>query len=140
MTILDQFSTFYTDLASMKIDQLAYIYSEDVEFIDPIASHQGIEAVKTYFSRLLKNAKGCRFTIHSKQTVNSNDFVVTWTMRYSSKSINQGDPVIVDGVTLLRTNNNMIVYHRDYYDLGQMVYENIPILGFLVKKIRKRMA
>jgi ketosteroid isomerase-like protein len=139
MTLIEQFSSFYTDLASMKIEALKDIYSDDVTFIDPIASHQGLPAVEGYFSKLLKNAKFCEFDIHETLAAGDRAYVVNWTMRFTSRRINKGRPVSVDGISKLTLENNKIVFHRDYYDLGQMVYEHVPLLGRIIKKIKRGM-
>lgn len=139
MNLIEKFSSFYTDLASMQIGHLETIYSQDVKFIDPIAQHKGIESVKTYFAKLLQTAKFCAFTIHDKQQTIDGDYLVDWTMVFTSPKINKGKPVSVDGVTHLKLKGDKISYHRDYYDLGQMLYENIPLLGRIIKKIKKGM-
>lgn len=137
MSIIDKFSRFYTDLASMQISELAEIYSTDVVFIDPIAQHAGLTAVELYFSKLLKNAKFCEFDIHYKKPVEQTGFVVSWTMKFTSSRINKGRPVAVNGLTVLEIAHDKIVFHRDYYDLGQMVYEHVPFLGRIIKKIKR---
>ncbi|MGB3725504.1 MAG: nuclear transport factor 2 family protein [Glaciecola sp.] len=137
MSIIDKFSSFYTDLASMQVSELASIYSEDVKFVDPIASHQGLSAVEAYFSRLLHNAKYCTFTIHNKEKTESGLYVVDWTMSFTSKRMNSGQPISVDGITMLKVIGNKITFHRDYYDLGQMIYENVPLLGRVIKRIKR---
>jgi len=139
MTVIEKFTAFYEDLASMQTSQLKHIYSKDVEFIDPIAKHQGIKSVEHYFDRLLHNAKFCEFDIKTVEQTLSERYVVAWQMTFTSDRMNKGKPIKVDGLTLLHLQNDLIVYHRDYYDLGQMVYENIPVLGFIVKKIKKGM-
>ena len=140
MEIIEKFSRFYTDISSMQIDELSNIYEKNVVFIDPIATHKGIESVENYFSRLLKSAKLCEFTIHKKVPAGDDSYVVNWTMSYTSNRLNKGKPVDVDGITILEIINNKIVFHRDYYDLGQMVYEHIPILGTFIKKIKRKLS
>ncbi|MFQ3206734.1 MAG: hypothetical protein ACI9IT_000874, partial [Glaciecola sp.] len=150
MNAITKFESFYTDLASMKIEELADLYSKDVTFVDPIAAHSGITAVEAYFTKLLHNAKYCSFTIHSieqtisiptdsesKSTTDGSGYLVTWKMSFTSARINKGQPIHVDGVSQLKIKNNKITYHRDYYDLGQMIYENIPLLGRLIKRIKR---
>lgn len=136
----------------MKIEELTNIYSNDVTFIDPIAEHSGISAVEAYFSKLLHNAKYCTFAIHSieqtvsiaienqtesKQTIDGSCYLVTWKMSFTSSRINKGQPIHVDGVSQLKIIDDKITYHRDYYDLGQMIYENIPLIGRLIKRIKR---
>jgi hypothetical protein len=154
MNAITKFECFYTDLASMKIEELADLYSNDVTFIDPIATHSGITAVEEYFTKLLHNAKYCTFTIYSTQqtisiptesesesesgnTTDESSYLVTWKMSFTSARINKGQPINVDGVSQLIIKNDKITYHRDYYDLGQMIYENIPLLGRLIKRIKR---
>lgn len=124
----------------MQVSELSSIYSDDVVFIDPIAEHKGIVAVEGYFSRLLHNAKYCQFVIHSKDQTTDGNFVVNWTMSFTSTKMNKGKPIDVDGLTVLKLSNNKIVFHRDYYDLGQMIYQNIPILGRIIKRIKRSLS
>lgn len=138
MDIIEKFTAFYTDLESMKVEELSSIYSSDVVFIDPIEEHHGIAAVEEYFARLLKNAKFCKFTIHSAEGTTKGRYVVEWTMSFTSARINKGEPVHVNGLTLLNVEDNMIVRHRDYYDLGEMIYEHVPLLGGIIKRIKRK--
>ncbi len=148
MNAIKKFESFYVDLESMKVEDLADIYSTDVTFIDPIAAHSGIISVKEYFTKLLKNAKHCTFIIHSiekiealeSETLNERKreaHLVTWKMTFTTSGINKGKPIFVDGITQLKIEDDKIIFHRDYYDLGQMVYENIPLLGRIIKRIKR---
>ena len=33
-----------------------------------------------------------------------------------------------------------INYHRDYYDLGEMLYEHIPLYGWFTRQLKTRLA
>jgi hypothetical protein len=48
--------------------------------------------------------------------------------------------ITLDGTTQLGVDGDIIIYHKDYYDLGEMVYEHVPILGFIIKKIKGKLA
>jgi hypothetical protein len=45
----------------------------------------------------------------------------------------------LEGISHLRFGEK-IDYHRDYFDLGQMVYEQIPLVGRIIKTIKKRLS
>lgn len=137
MNVIEKFTAFYSNLESMQINELKTIYSSNVTFIDPIAHHCGLSAVEFYFSRLLRNAKRCEFDITDVNDTGNDVIFVEWQMRYSTKGAQKNKVITVDGITHLKVEDNFIVYQRDYYDLGEMVYENIPILGRLVKRIKK---
>ena len=48
--------------------------------------------------------------------------------------------ITLDGTTQLKVEDEKIIYHKDYYDLGEMVYEHIPLLGSIIKMIKRRLA
>ncbi len=145
MSVIDRFSEFYNHLAVSDTHLLADIYSDDITLIDPIGTHHGLAKVTEYFTLLLRNAKQCDFAIHNIAAHESHPaiahaaYTVTWTMSFATPKLNGGDTIHVDGITLLKVANDRIFFHQDYYDLGQMVYEQIPILKFIVNKIKTGM-
>ena len=47
--------------------------------------------------------------------------------------------MFLDGASHLRLADNRIAYQRDYYDLGAMLYEHIPLLGGAVRAVKARL-
>lgn len=139
MTAIDKFKQFYQQLNSKDISGLPSVYSHDIEFIDPITTHYGISNVTLYFAQLFENTRSCSFDIKKIESTGEKSFVVEWQMGFVSKKLSKNKEIKVDGVTLLKTNNDLVIYHRDYYDLGQLIYENIPLLGAIVKRIKEQM-
>lgn len=142
MTFEEQFHRVYEDLLSIDMDLLESLYHKDIEFIDPITAHHGIAAVKDYFARLLTSADICRFAIHSMLDYTAAagqpySYVVEWTMQLRLK--NKSEIIHVDGVSMLKVCDGKILYHRDYYDLGEMVYEHIPVLRKIIHYIKKKL-
>lgn len=142
MPIIDQFCAFYNDLKSSQLTDIKVIYGDDIELIDPIGEHRGQDQLTAYFDKLLQGAKHCDFSITSvaeHKLINPSDisqYSVNWVMSFATPKLNGGRTIDVDGMTLLKVRDDKIFYHRDYYDLGQMVYEHIPILGAITKKIK----
>ena len=60
-------------------------------------------------------------------------------MTYSHKQLNSGKPITVEGHSFIMGDDSKVTYHRDYVDLGQMLYEHIPVLGRLIQWVKKRM-
>jgi hypothetical protein len=142
MDVIERFCKIYTDICQISPEDLSSIYSDNVLFIDPITSHHGLAEVKGYFNNLLTQAKSCKFDIAHILSCGPNDSHVThianWTMKLT---LNKGDKLItLDGTTQLGIKDDIIVYHKDYYDVGEMVYEHVPLLGFVIKKIKSRLA
>ena len=139
MTPLQQFLTLYTDLSDYSAGQLALVYSDDVEFIDPVTTHKGLAAVEAYFERLLLNCQSCVFEIQSASMQGSTGHV-SWIMRFQHRRLKSGKPIEVEGFSLLNLHNGKVNRQQDYYDMGAMIYEHVPMVGPIVSALRRRLA
>jgi limonene-1,2-epoxide hydrolase len=139
MQVIQKFTSFYRNLDRDSLDDLQEIYTQDVVFIDPVTRHQGLFELNEYFSALMENTQHCTFDI--QLTTTSAEFVfVTWSMTFQNTKLKAGKMITVDGVSELKIEGDKIRYQRDYYDLGVMVYENIPLLGTMIRAIKRRLA
>ena len=62
-----------------------------------------------------------------------------WQMQYRHPKLNKGEIVRVDGMSQLKFHQR-IYFHRDYFDLGQMLYEHLPCMGGLIRLLKDRAA
>ena len=137
MFTLDAFKTFYAQLSVDTLMQLPELYDEHAVFVDPIGTVNGIQPIQHYFAQLLMHTSACHTEI--EQAVEKDDHVfLTWRMRMNHPRLNRGQTIAVDGMSHLRVSDK-VTYHRDYFDLGAMVYQHVPVLGFVIKRIRQRM-
>jgi hypothetical protein len=139
MDVLDRFERFYQELGHGSASHLADVYDEEIIFIDPVAEHEGLPALTGYFQNLMQNCRSCRFDMTIHRLRPSTAFV-TWTMSFEHAHLRGGKPIVVDGVSQLDIVGDKIIRQRDYYDMGAMIYENVPVLGFVVTGLRRRMA
>lgn len=139
MDVIERFERFYRDLGVGSLNQLVDVYDDAVVFIDPVAEHVGLEALEAYFSNLLQNCRSCRFDVGVHRHGPSYAFAA-WVMTFEHAQLRQGKPITVEGISRIDIANDRIVKQRDYYDMGAMVYENVPVLGFIVAGLRRRMA
>lgn len=129
---------FYADINTESVKQLSAIYDTEVQFIDPVRMHTGLSALQNYFSNLLSNVTHCRFDIASIDTIDNRLFIL-WKMHYGHPQIAGGKPITLQGTSFLKEQANKVVFQQDYYDMGAMLYEHIPVMGFVVKKLKDRL-
>lgn len=134
--LINDFCQIYQTLAKDNLDKLGLVYQQDVIFIDPVHQLQGLNALTAYFSNLYKNMLVCRFTIEQVVAAEQQASVI-WTMHYRHSKINNGNSVAVNGCSFLKYNDK-IFYHRDFFDMGQMLYEQLPLLGGAISMVKKR--
>ncbi|MCG9786380.1 nuclear transport factor 2 family protein [Vibrio barjaei] len=131
-------SEVYQKLNKNNLHLLEQIYHKDVVFEDSAHRLEGWEQLSAYFDSLYTNVIKCDFDIRHHQQVEDSGFL-TWTMQLQHPKLNGGEAVEVNGVSHIRFSGDRVIFHRDYFDLGEMLYENIPLLGFVIKNIKQRL-
>jgi hypothetical protein len=134
---MEKFLRMYQSLSADNLHTLKSVYSDDVRFIDPTHEIHGIENLTAYFSALYKNINSIHFSFGEPMVVDNRRYV-SWEMTFRHRRLAGGKPITVDGVTYLEFNEQGRIYHhRDYFDLGAMLYEHVPLLGRIVSAIKK---
>lgn len=136
--VLTRLCDFYRHLDMSLLPQLSRIYHPHVVFIDPVSHYDGVDALERYFAQLLKKVNYCRFDIEPA-LVQGDEASLFWRMEYSHPSLKKGHAMSLNGASHLRLAENRIIYQRDYYDLGAMIYEHVPMLGGAVRAIKARL-
>lgn len=114
-------------------------YSTGVRFRDPLVEKHGKEALAAYLRDAYTNVTRCRFD-YGQPLISGDSATLTWTMTLEHRRLARGRPIHVEGITLLQGDESGIHYHRDYYDAGQLIYENVPLLGSIIRRIRRQAA
>ncbi|HEY5715253.1 MAG TPA: nuclear transport factor 2 family protein [Psychromonas sp.] len=136
--LIDQFCRIYKGLGKDNLSLLELIYSDDINFIDALHNLQGLEQLSDYFSHLYANLLLCDFTIE-EVIQEEGKACILWTMEYAHPQINKAKPILVNGCSHLKFEEK-IYYHRDFVDMGQMLYEHLPLLGGVIRTVKKRIA
>ncbi|WP_174978756.1 nuclear transport factor 2 family protein [Rheinheimera pleomorphica] len=136
---ITQLLNFYNALSANNMQTLADIYHPEVVFIDPVHEIHGRAALAQYFSHAYARLQHCEF-IGLDRLEQAEQGFLSWRMKFCHPAIGNGKAVAVDGCTVLRWQDGLIVYHRDYYDLNEMVYQHLPVIGWLTTKVKQRMA
>ncbi|MGF1752060.1 nuclear transport factor 2 family protein [Vibrio makurazakiensis] len=134
---LDNFISVYRDLNTDNLSTLSTIYHPRVVFIDPLHRSDGVKALIDSFQHSYTNITHCNFAIEHVFH-NGNEAAVYWTMTFNHNTLNNRKPVSVAGHSHLKAEDDLIIFHRDYLDVGSMIYEHVPVLGPFVKMIKTR--
>ncbi|MGJ8682820.1 nuclear transport factor 2 family protein [Paraglaciecola sp.] len=134
---LSNFMEVYQALTTTNLHDLQSIYHPDIVFIDPIHKIEGFENLHKYFSNLYQNLSLCEFKIQ-KVIEQADEAAIYWNMTYQHNKLNKGKKVVVEGSSFIKGHEGKVIYHRDYLDLGAMLYEQIPFFGTLTKWIKAK--
>lgn len=137
MTNPEKIEHIFQNLNKDSMHLVEEFYAKDAEFVDPIESMKGADKIKAYYTNMYQNVKSIDFKF--SHFIESGDSVAAiWKMTLVTEKLNGGEPIVVDGNSIIRFQDGKAVYHRDYFDMGAFIYENVPVLGFIVKKIKER--
>ncbi|WP_105170346.1 nuclear transport factor 2 family protein [Pseudoalteromonas sp. T1lg24] len=134
---IDEFLTMYNKLDRANLSLLANIYHQDVVFIDPLHRIDGLSELTKYFSNLYENLDAGRFEM-KKVLQQDNTVSLYWTMYFSHSKIKAGKEVSFDGNSYLEYRDGKVIFHRDYFNAADMLYQHIPVLGGLINLVKKR--
>lgn len=135
-----QFELLYRELDAAAVMAMPTIYADNVVFIDPVHRMEGLDALQAYTRKLMGNVQECRFECEH-WLCQGQEAVVQWTMHMRHASLRRGEPIALKGVSLLKLDaQGRICWHEDFYDLGAMVYEHVPLLGAAVRSVKHRLA
>ena len=104
------------------LEKLRPLYAHDMVFRDPIQEARGIDAFVALNERLLRRVRRLDWHV-SAVSGNDEEFFLEWHMSAAPKL---GPAIEVSGVTRARARDGLIVDHRDYWDMGEMLASAVP--------------
>jgi hypothetical protein len=134
---LQNFIAVYSKLSTDNLLSLKKIYHPDIEFVDPLHRVQGLAALLDYFTHLYQQLQSCDFVIEHLLE-GEREAAIYWTMTFRHQQLKGAQPISIQGHSHIRAQDNKVIYHRDYLDVGAMLYEHIPLLGGIVRSIKRR--
>ncbi|TVZ38050.1 SnoaL-like protein [Alteromonadaceae bacterium 2753L.S.0a.02] len=135
--LVESFKAFYRDVANLRLDDLPALYHSAVVFKDPVHEIRGINALHAYMSDVCSNVSRGRFE-YLDQLIDEHRAYIKWNMHFCHKSLGN-KAVVVRGISQIEFNDK-IFYHEDVYDMGELLYEHLPVLGSATQWLKRRMS
>lgn len=135
--IVVRFKDYFKVLHDSDLSQLGSIYDDRVVFKDPVHEIRGLVELEDYFTSMCADLSDCRFE-YLDELVNDDAAYIKWMMHFKHPKL--GNRLIsVRGVSHLKIGEK-IEFHEDFYDMGAMLYEQLPLLGNVTRWLRLRLA
>ena len=129
----------FESLAPADLPLLGRTYHEQARFKDPFNQVQGLAEVARTFSHMFKALDHPRFVVIDAVAAGDDAFL-TWDFSFRTRGA-AGRAMTIHGASHLRFGaDGRVVVHRDYWDAAEELYEKLPLVGALVRWLKRRLA
>ncbi len=133
---LDALVAWYECLSPETLDQMPRFYAEAVRFRDPFHAFRGRDRLQRIYRSMFSGLQEPRFHI-LRRLVDADEAVLIWDFRFRFR----GRDWCIHGSSHLRFDaNGRVACHRDYWDASAELYEKLPLLGGVLRLVRRRIA
>ena len=128
---------FFERLQPSDLPRLAEFYVDDAFFKDPFNEVRSRAAIERIFAHMFTALDAPRFEIRDAVQQGEQCFL-TWDFRFRMKRFAR-DEQLIRGATQIRFDaDGRIAVHRDWWDAAEELYEKLPVLGALMRWLRRR--
>ncbi len=130
---------FYQNLRPADVDRVAEFYAEDAYFRDPFNDVRGAAAIAAIFHRMFAALDDCRFVVTDVVRDGSGAFLV-WDFTYRVRRFRPQRQCSIHGASHLRFDAaGRVCWHRDYWDAADELYAKLPVVGPLLRLLKRRL-
>jgi len=133
---IEAYARAYEGLTPDTIDDLLTLTAPDIRFKDPFNDLRGQDALRGLFRHMFQATRDPRFVV--RHAVLSGDTgLLRWDFSAEMRGLGQWQ---VEGMSEIRFDaDNRIALHIDHWDAAEQFYEKLPVIGWLLRLIRRRM-
>ena len=129
---------FFEQLQPNDLSRLPTIYAPEARFKDPFNEVQGLEAIERIFAHMFDALDSPHFVV-TEHIVQGHQCFLAWDFRFRFTRFNTTTWQTVRGGTHLVFNDaGLVTLHRDYWDAAEELYEKLPLLGGLMRWLKRR--
>ena len=130
---------FFETLGPASIDRMDAVYAPDASFRDPFNDVRGLAEIRRIFAQMFEHLDDCRFTFID-ETVDEHGAFLTWDMTFRIRRLSPGETRRIHGATQLKfAPDGRVACHRDYWDAADELYAKLPLIGPVMRWLKRRL-
>lgn len=135
--------TYFETITPQTVSRVHELYTEDAYFKDPFNEVRGVKHIEHIFAHMYRALDKPRFVI-TKQIIGEPsptglDCFLVWDFKFYMKNYDKTtEQTIRGGSHLILNKDGKIISHRDYWDAAEELYEKLPVVGALMRWLKKR--
>lgn len=130
---------FFETLSPESLVRLPALVTNDVLFRDPFNDVRGIDLMRRVFERMFADVADPRFVVSAVACEGDIAFL-RWRFTGRTRG-SAGGPLSLEGVSEIHlAENGRVSAHIDHWDAARQLYERLPLLGWVLRRVRRRLA
>jgi steroid Delta-isomerase len=135
---IQRITHFFETLTPQSVARMGELYTDDAYFKDPFNEVRGLAHIQRIFSHMYVALSEPHFVVTSTITQGDGCFIV-WDFKFRFKRFDTVTLQTVRGCSHLKlAPDGRISFHRDYWDVAEELYEKLPLVGALMRFLKKR--
>jgi hypothetical protein len=135
---VEKIVVFFETLSPESVQRFGQFYTEDAYFKDPFNEVRGIAPIQSIFAHMYTALHDPRFVVTGR-IVEGEQVFLSWDFHFRFRNFRSDRPQIIRGATHLRlAADGRIRSHRDYWDAAEELYEKLPMVGGLMRWLKRR--
>jgi limonene-1,2-epoxide hydrolase len=135
MQAVEHLVTYFESLTPAGVQEMGEYYAADAFFKDPFNEVRGLAQIQAIFVRMFEQVDAPRFHVLSRVFDGAEGFLV-WDLEFRFRG---GKLARIHGVSHLKLGHDgRVVYHRDYWDAAEELYEKVPVLASFMRWVKRR--
>ncbi len=129
---------YWQTLTPDAVERIGEVYSDDAYFRDPFNEVTGLAPIKHVFADMFVRLIEPRFTI--VETIEqAHGVMLIWDFDFRIRDLKPELARRIHGASHIRfAADGRVAYHRDYWDAAGELYEQLPLVGGLMRWLKKR--
>ena len=131
---LADYIDFYQQMTREDLARLPQLFTKQAHFKDPFNDVMGVERIVTIFHHMFDTLSDPKFDVEESLIENSVAYI-KWQFTAELKT----RPFQITGVSrVVFDDDGLVSEHIDYWDASEQFYMKLPIIGALLRLIRKQ--
>lgn len=129
---------YFENLSPESMAQLGQHYAEQARFKDPFNNVTGLPEIARIFEHMFVALIRPRFVV-TQQISQGEQCFLTWEFRFQFRNYRVGQEQVILGAShLVFDAQGLVTLHRDYWDAAEELYEKLPVVGSLMRWLKRR--
>jgi steroid delta-isomerase len=131
---------FFEHITPGDVARIGEIYAAEAYFRDPFNEVRGVDAIARVYAHMFEQLDDCRFVI-TETVVGGECAFLVWDFTFRIRRWRPRRLLAIQGTSLIKlTAGGKVGYHRDYWDAAEELYAKLPLIGPVLRFLRRTLA